>query len=116
MGLLKGVQELVFSRIERSYNHLQTAEAKYLLLPCSLFPEDYSIPIECLARYGKGLKMFQDTNTLTDARDKVDLQVDELTSSYLLLNDGEKEDYVKLHDVVQRVFACQLHQKPSMSF
>nr|XP_027072633.1 disease resistance protein At4g27190-like [Coffea arabica]XP_027072634.1 disease resistance protein At4g27190-like [Coffea arabica] len=103
MGNLKGVQDLVFSRIEWSYNHLETAEAKHLLLHCSLFPEDYSIPIECLVRYGKGLQLFQDMETLRDARDKVDMLVDELESSYLLLNDGEKEDHVKLHDVVREV-------------
>ncbi|XP_027155231.1 disease resistance protein At4g27190-like [Coffea eugenioides] len=103
MGNLKGVQDLVFSRIELSYNHLETAEAKYLLLLCSLFPEDHSIPIEDLVRYGQGLQLFQDTETLRDARDKVDMLVDELESSYLLLNDGEKEDYVKLHDVVREV-------------
>nr|XP_027067521.1 disease resistance protein At4g27190-like [Coffea arabica] len=103
MGNLKGVQDLVFSRIELSYNHLETAEAKYLLLLCSLFPEDHSIPIEDLVRYGQGLQLFQDTEALRDARDKVDMLVDELESSYLLLNDGEKEDYVKLHDVVREV-------------
>lgn len=103
MGNLKGVQNLVFSRIEWSYNHLETSEAKWLLLVCSLFPEDYSIPIECLVRYGKGLQLFQGAETLIDARDKVDMLVHELTSSYLLLNDGEKEDYIKLHDVVREV-------------
>ncbi|XP_027166592.1 disease resistance protein At4g27190-like [Coffea eugenioides] len=100
MGNLRGVQDLVFLRIEWSYNHLGTSEAKHLLLLCSSFPEDYSIPIECLVRYGKGLQLFQDTENLRDARDKVDLLVDELKSSYLLLNDGEKEDSIKLHDVV----------------
>ncbi|CDP09602.1 unnamed protein product [Coffea canephora] len=103
MGNLRGVQDLVFLRIEWSYNHLGTDEAKHLLLLCSLFPEDYSIPIEHLVRYGKGLQLFRDTENLIDARDKVDLLVDELKSSHLLLNDAEKEDSVKLHDVVRDV-------------
>ncbi|CDP21896.1 unnamed protein product, partial [Coffea canephora] len=103
MGNLRGVQDLVFLRIEWSYNHLGTDEAKHLLLLCSLFPEDYSIPIEFLVRYGKGLQLFRDTENLRDARDKVDLLVDELKSSYLLLNDAENEDSVKLHDVVRDV-------------
>ncbi|CDP21232.1 unnamed protein product [Coffea canephora] len=103
MGNLRGVQDLVFLRIEWSYNHLGTTEAKHLLLLCSLFPEDYSIPIEQLVRYGKGLQLFRDTENLRDARDKVDLLVDELKSSYLLLNDATKEDSVKLHDVVRDV-------------
>ncbi|XP_027155309.1 disease resistance protein At4g27190-like, partial [Coffea eugenioides] len=103
MGNLRGVQDLVFLRIEWSYNHLGTAEAKHLLLLCSLFPEDSSIPIECLVRNVKGLQLFQDIENLRDARDKVDLLVDELKNTYLLLNDAEEEDSVKLHDVVRDV-------------
>ncbi|CDP19872.1 unnamed protein product [Coffea canephora] len=103
MGNLKEVQDLLFSRIEWSYNRLETAEMKYLLLLCSLFPEDHSIPIDCLVRYVKGLQQFQDTETVRDTRDQVDMLVDQLRNSYLLLNDGGKEDHVKLHDVVREV-------------
>nr|XP_027068175.1 disease resistance protein At4g27190-like isoform X2 [Coffea arabica] len=103
MGNLKEVQDLLFSRIEWSYNRLETAEMKYLLLLCSLFPEDHSIPIDCLVRYVKGLQQFQDTETFRDTRDQVDMLVDQLRNSYLLLNDGGKEDHVKLHDVVREV-------------
>ncbi|XP_027174321.1 disease resistance protein RPS2-like [Coffea eugenioides] len=103
MGNLKEVQDLLFSRIEWSYNSLETAEMKYLLLLCSLFPEDHSIPIDCLVRYVKGLQQFQDTETFRDTRDQVDMLVDQLRNSYLLLNDGGKEDHVKLHDVVREV-------------
>ncbi|XP_027175361.1 disease resistance protein RPS2-like [Coffea eugenioides] len=98
---LEGDEDLVFSRIKFSYDYLKSAETKSLLLLCCLFPEDYSIPIECLVRYGKGLELFQDIENLRNVRDKVDLLVDELKSSCLLLNDGEKEDFVKLHDVVR---------------
>ncbi|CDP19521.1 unnamed protein product [Coffea canephora] len=54
---LERVQDFVFSRIEWSYDRLKSVEAKLLLLFCSLFPEDYSIPVECLVRYGKGLEI-----------------------------------------------------------
>ncbi|XP_027174129.1 disease resistance protein At4g27190-like [Coffea eugenioides] len=100
---LERVQDLVFSRIEWSYDHLKSVEAKSLLLFCSLFPEDYSIPVECLVRYGKGLKMFQDRETLGDMRYRVDQSISDLKSCYLLLTDGGKEDHVKLHDVVRDV-------------
>ncbi|XP_027156515.1 disease resistance protein At4g27190-like [Coffea eugenioides] len=100
---LERVQDLVFSRIEWSYDRLKSVEAKSLLLFCSLFPEDYSIPVECLVRYGKGLKMFQDRETLGDMRYRVDQSISDLKSCYLLLTDGGKEDHVKLHDVVRDV-------------
>ncbi|XP_027155520.1 disease resistance protein RPS5-like [Coffea eugenioides] len=45
---IEGVQDLVFSSIMWSYDHLESAEAKSLLLLFSLFPEDYSIPLERL--------------------------------------------------------------------
>ncbi|CDP20838.1 unnamed protein product [Coffea canephora] len=81
----------------------EECKAKSLLLLCSLFPEDYSIPIECLVRYGKGLELFPDRRWLVDVRDKVDTLIGHLKSSHLLLNDIENEDSVKLHDVVRDV-------------
>ncbi|CDP09608.1 unnamed protein product [Coffea canephora] len=96
-------EDSVFSRIKFSYDYLQSAEAKSLLLLCSLFPEDYSIPIECLVRYGKGLELFPNRRSLKDVRYWVDKHIGHLKNSYLLLNDAETEDSVKLHDVVRDV-------------
>ncbi|CDP20104.1 unnamed protein product [Coffea canephora] len=100
---LEGDEDRVFSTIKFSYDYLKSAEAKSLLLLCSLFPEDYSIPIEYLVRYGKGLQLFPDRRRLIDVRDKVDTLIGHLKSSHLLLNDAKKEDSVKLHDVVRDV-------------
>ncbi|CDP09599.1 unnamed protein product [Coffea canephora] len=101
---IEGVQDLVFSSIMWSYDHLESAEAKSLLLLCSLFPEDYSIPLERLVRYGKGLQLFQDRETLGDVRDRVHMLINELKKYYLLVSsDGEQEDSVKLHNVVRDV-------------
>ncbi|CDP19859.1 unnamed protein product [Coffea canephora] len=100
---IEGVQDLVFSSIKWSYDHLESVEAKSLLLLCSLFPEDYSIPLECLVRYGKGLQLYQDRETLGDARDRVRMLINELKKYYLLVSDGEQEDSVKLHNVVRDV-------------
>ncbi|XP_027174330.1 disease resistance protein At4g27190-like [Coffea eugenioides] len=100
---LRGVEDSVFSTIEFSLDYLKSIEAKSLLLLCSLFPEDYSIPIECLVRYGRGLELFPNRRRLKDVRYWVDKLIGDLKSSYLLLNDAEKEDSVKLHDVVRDV-------------
>ncbi|CAA2969733.1 disease resistance At4g27190-like [Olea europaea subsp. europaea] len=97
---IKGVHKVVYSRIEFSYNYLESDEAKSLLLQCSLFPEDDDINIEDLVRYAWGLELFRDTMSLITTRDRVKSIVDNLKSCYLLLStSGEK--YVRLHDVVR---------------
>ncbi|XP_027156655.1 disease resistance protein At4g27190-like [Coffea eugenioides] len=63
--------------------------------------EDYSIPVECLVRYGKGLDLFNERDTLGDVRSRVDVLVNDLRNYHLLLDDSEREDHVKLHDVVR---------------
>ncbi|CAI9779678.1 unnamed protein product [Fraxinus pennsylvanica] len=96
---LRGMHDLVYSRIELSYNYLETDEARSLLLLCSLFAEKQSITIERLVRYARGLELFQNTDTLSETRDRVYSIVDDLKRCYLLLS-GEEEE-VKLHDVVR---------------
>lgn len=98
---IRGMHNLVYSRIEWSYNYLESEEAKSLLLLCSLFPEDYSIPVESLVRYGKGLQLLNNTETLSSTRDRVTTITDDLKSCYLML--PGKEECVKLHDVVRDV-------------
>ncbi|CDP20103.1 unnamed protein product [Coffea canephora] len=96
----EGEKDLVYSIVKWSYGNLESVEAKSLLLLCSLFPEDYSIPVEFLVRYGKGLELFNERDTLGDVRCRVDVLVNDLRSYQLLLDDSEREDHVKLHDVV----------------
>ncbi|KAM7480883.1 hypothetical protein LguiB_005466 [Lonicera macranthoides] len=97
---IKGMHELVYSRIELSYNYLKSRQAKSLLLLCCLFREDEEIPIEVLVRYGVGLELFEDLDTLVETRKRVDSLVNELRSSYLLLvEDGSA--FVKMHDVIR---------------
>ncbi|CAA3003949.1 disease resistance At4g27190-like [Olea europaea subsp. europaea] len=99
---IKGVQKLVYSRIELSYNYLESDEAKSLLLLCSLYAEDDMIAIENLVRYAWGLELFRGTTTLITTRDKVNTIVDDLKSCYLLLPAKDK-DCVRLHDVIRDV-------------
>ncbi|KAL2464578.1 putative disease resistance protein [Forsythia ovata] len=93
------VTEQVYSRIELSYKYLKDNEHRSLLLLCSLFAEDESIPIETLVRYSRGLGLFQNTDTLSETRDRAYSIADNLKSRYLLLP-GEDEE-VKLHDLVR---------------
>ncbi|KAA8516911.1 hypothetical protein F0562_017271 [Nyssa sinensis] len=98
---IQGMHKKVYSSIELSYNYLETAQAKSLLLLCCLFPEDYDIWIEDLVRYVVGLRLFEDVETMAEARDRVYSVVDELRSCSLLL--AGDEFFVKLHDVVRDV-------------
>ncbi|KAA8517325.1 hypothetical protein F0562_017626 [Nyssa sinensis] len=93
------MQKHVYLSIELSYNYLQSAQAKSLLLLCCLFPEDYNIWIEDLVRYGVGLRLFEDVETVAQARNRVYSVIDELRSCNLLLA-GDAE-FVTLHDIVR---------------
>lgn len=99
---IKGMHNFVYSRIEWSYNHLDSDDAKSVLLLCSLFPEDFDIPTEDLVRYVKGIQLFKNVDKMKLARDRVESVVHDLKDCYLLLA-GANEKHVKLHDVVRDV-------------
>ncbi|XP_031263110.1 disease resistance protein At4g27190-like [Pistacia vera] len=111
---IQGMEGIVFSSLELSFNHLENVESKSLFLFCSLFPEDYSISVEDLVRYWIGLRWFGDTDEATEeARDRVHAIVITITSYFLLIDDGEK--FVKMHDVV-RDFAITIAPKYNHKF
>ncbi|GKF83775.1 hypothetical protein Tco_0248673, partial [Tanacetum coccineum] len=57
-----------FAHLKLSYDNLESEEAKSIFLLCSMFPEDFHVPLEQLAYYGVGLQLFKDLNSLEDAR------------------------------------------------
>lgn len=95
-----GMHECVYSRIELSYKFIGNEDAKSCLLLCSLFPEDFDIPIEVLLRHGIALRMFEDIDALWELRNRVHTMVGELKRCFLLL-DSKEEECVKMHDVVR---------------
>nr|XP_048325980.1 uncharacterized protein LOC125421339 [Ziziphus jujuba var. spinosa] len=96
------VNEKVFNSIELCYNYVHKNEAKLLLLLCSLFGEDESIPIEVLMRHVMGWGILKKTRELQDARAKVHSLIDELKDRALLL-DGDEHHTVKMHDIIRDV-------------
>ncbi|XP_058205820.1 uncharacterized protein LOC131319541 isoform X9 [Rhododendron vialii] len=88
------------SCMELSYKCLED-EAKSLFLLCCLFKEDEDIRLEDLARYGFGLSLFDGMNQMGKVRDQVVLIVNDLKSRYLLQDSREREECVKVHDVVR---------------
>ncbi|KAL7258432.1 hypothetical protein ACSBR1_004539 [Camellia fascicularis] len=99
---IRGVDEKVFKSLELSYNYLESKEAQKLFLFCSLYPEDFDIPIEDLVRYGIGLELFKGTDTIGEARDIVHDVIDYLKKCYLLI-DSERTECVKIHDIIRDV-------------
>ncbi|KAK9987150.1 hypothetical protein SO802_032101 [Lithocarpus litseifolius] len=100
---IPGLDPKAYSGIEFSYNYLKNDEAKSCFLLCSLFPEDFDIPIEFLVRYGVGQRLFAKIDTMAEARNRVHAMVKNLKRSFLLLDSEEGEQFVKMHDVVRDV-------------
>ncbi|XP_031263112.1 probable disease resistance protein At4g27220 [Pistacia vera] len=111
---IPGMERNIISSLELSFNYLESVEKKTLFLFCSLFPDDYRIPIEDLVRYGIGLRWFKNVDEkIEDIRDRIFGIVSTITSSFLLIDDGEK--FVKMHDVI-RDFALMIAPKHNHRF
>ncbi|KAI7997124.1 Disease resistance protein [Camellia lanceoleosa] len=110
---IRGVEEKVFKSLELSYDFLGSREIKECFLLCSLYAEDFNIPIEDLVRYGVGIELFEAIDSVNEARDRVHAFVDELKKGYLLM-DGIGR-CVKMHDVVRDV-AISIASREEHSF
>ena len=92
---MEGMDEEVYKSIKLSYDFLES-EAKSLLSLCSLHGEDYVIEVEDLLRYGVGLGLFDNVDTIEGARCRVHTLVEKLKDSSFLL-DGKDNGTVKMH-------------------
>ncbi|KAK4851778.1 hypothetical protein QYF36_018363 [Acer negundo] len=59
--------------------------------------KDHEIDMEELVRYGLGLGLYQNTDSIEEARSELNVMVNRLKASILLLD--AKEGHVKMHDV-----------------
>ncbi|XP_068490745.1 probable disease resistance protein At4g27220 isoform X1 [Phaseolus vulgaris] len=87
--------------LQLSYDNLDTKEAKSLFLLCSVFPEDFVIPVGHLTRYAVGLGVVGETHSYEEAKSEVIAAKIKLVSSCLLLD--EDNERVKMHDTVRDV-------------
>ncbi|XP_047253417.1 disease resistance protein SUMM2-like isoform X2 [Capsicum annuum] len=92
----------VYQPLTISYHHLESDEARYVFLLCSLFEEDSNIWTEELLRYGMGLDIFSELENLEHARNRVCNLLETLKNCFLL-SQGSNKNYVKMHDVVRDV-------------
>ncbi|KAL7212121.1 hypothetical protein ACSBR2_014898 [Camellia fascicularis] len=100
---IEGVDQHVYKCLKLSYDYLQDEEAKACFLLCSLFPEDHNILIEDLVQYGMGLRVFKKVDTVHEARGRAKSVTVNLIASCLLLASDNKQDCIKMHDVVRDV-------------
>ena len=118
---IRGVEEKVYACLKLSYNHLNGEEVKSLFLLCgSLSYADLSM--HDLLIYAMGLDLFNNINSLEEARNKLVALVTTLKASSLLLDDEAGRGYfgreassllfmdghgdnkrVRMHDVVRDV-------------
>eukprot|EP00261_Vitis_vinifera_P026696 XP_010660237.2 PREDICTED: disease resistance protein At4g27190-like isoform X2 [Vitis vinifera] len=94
-----GLTTNVYSSLKLSYEHLKGVEVKSFFLLCGLISQNY-IHIWDLLKYGVGLRLFQGTNTLEEAKNRIDTLVGNLKSSNLLLETGHNA-VVRMHDLVR---------------
>ncbi|XP_028058452.1 disease resistance protein At4g27190-like [Camellia sinensis] len=100
---IEGVDQQVYKSLRLSYDYLQDEEAKACFLLCSLFPVDHNILIEDLVRYGMGLRAFKKVDTVHEASGSAKSVTDNLIASCLLLASDNKQDCIKMYDVVHDV-------------
>ncbi|KAJ9682458.1 hypothetical protein PVL29_018388 [Vitis rotundifolia] len=95
---ITGMETKVYSSLKLSYEHLEGDEVKSLCLFCGLFSNH--IHIRDLLNYGVGLRLFQGTNTLEEAKNRIDTLVDNLKSSNFLLETDHNTCF-RMHDLVR---------------
>ncbi|XP_022719667.1 uncharacterized protein LOC111277500 [Durio zibethinus] len=99
---IKGVKDDVHYTIELSYRWLIKEEAQSLFLLCGLHPQGFDILVSDLLQYCIGLDMLKGIKTVEEARERIDVLVDMLKDSSLLLK-GKDNEWVKMHDLIRDV-------------
>ncbi|KAL8522880.1 hypothetical protein ACS0TY_013002 [Phlomoides rotata] len=100
---LSEVLKDVYTPLKLSYDYL-SQNARFIFLLCCLFPEDSRIPLEDLAAYALGLRLFDGTWKLEKVKNRIYALVNMLKSRFLLLEGKDGDDrYVRMHDVVRDV-------------
>ncbi|KAF7842315.1 putative disease resistance protein [Senna tora] len=91
-----------YKSLKLSYDNLKNEKVKELFLLCSLFPEDFDLPIEDFGRIAIGLGLCGNADNYYIARSQVPEIAHKLIDSSLLLMVDE-DQRVKMHDLVREV-------------
>ncbi|KAF6147105.1 hypothetical protein GIB67_036824 [Kingdonia uniflora] len=90
----------VIASIKLSYDFLETSRTKLCFLLCALFPKDHKVTMDALVGYEMGEGSLGEVEALSEARGNLDMKVDTLVSSGLLVK-GDDKGYVMMHDIVR---------------
>ncbi|KAK4278658.1 hypothetical protein QN277_016478 [Acacia crassicarpa] len=85
-----------------SYDNLENEAVKSLFLLCSVYPEDYEIPIDELTIIGLGLGLVGEIPSYWAKTQLINKAIKKLVGSCLLLK-YEDGNHVKMHDLVRDV-------------
>ncbi|XP_062169185.1 disease resistance protein At4g27190-like isoform X1 [Alnus glutinosa] len=96
------ITEMIYKPLKLSYDSLEGEKRKYCFLYCSLFPEDFSIAISELAQCWLAEGLLDEQENYENSFNRVIDLIENLKDSCLLEN-GAREDTVKMHDVVRDV-------------
>ncbi|MED6210854.1 hypothetical protein PIB30_068049 [Stylosanthes scabra] len=96
----EALEGITYSALEFSYKRLKGSEIKAFFLLCATKGKNSCI--SDLFKYGMGLGMFNNTNTMTGARNRLQNMISALKAS-CLLEDDTSTTRIKMHDVVREV-------------
>nr|AKE49460.1 NBS-LRR disease resistance protein NBS45 [Dimocarpus longan] len=97
---IPGMEDLVFHKLKFSYDSLSDEILKNCFLYCSLFPEDHNILKDELIELWIGEGFLGEFDDIYDARNHGESIMGRLKQSSLL-EKGEFENIVKMHDVLR---------------
>ncbi|KAJ8628027.1 hypothetical protein MRB53_021334 [Persea americana] len=100
---IEGMEPQVFLPLKLSYDDLKDEEVKKCFLYCSLFPEDYEIPVKHIIGLWIMMEGFIDNNVdnLVDASNKGHRIIETLKRRFLLEEGIKKKNSVKMHDIIR---------------
>ncbi|EXC05118.1 Disease resistance protein [Morus notabilis] len=97
-----GIKNQVYNPLKWSYDSLEGNNTKACFLYCALYPEDFCIEVSELVKCWLAEGLIDDKHDFENSMNKA-IAVIEILKDSCLLEDGDHEGTVKMHDVVRDV-------------
>ncbi|XP_058105059.1 disease resistance protein SUMM2-like [Magnolia sinica] len=98
---IEGMQDEVFGRLKFSYNRLSNEKSRACFLYCSLYPEDYKIPVEEVIKYWICEGLIDEVGDIQAKIDNGHSIVNKLVRACMLESSIDNVRYVKMHDLIR---------------
>ncbi|XP_052883610.1 probable disease resistance protein At4g27220 [Gossypium arboreum] len=89
-----------YDYLKKGNSQMTGNDIQMCFLLCSLFPEDFEIPIEQLIMCGIGVGLFPNANSIEEKRNEMVMALKKLKKSGLLLGTDDAKR-IRMHDVVR---------------